>query len=150
MHKRLDLGDEYGGDVGADDRAHAADDDDDEGVGDHREVDAEIGRLARDLQRAAEPGEHGAQGKDRREQHRLIDAKRAEHLPILGRRAHQSAETRAREHRVQHDEHDGRDDDQESVVARHAAAENFDGAAQARARAARADLPVPTATAPHR
>ena len=132
MHKRLDLGNEHGGDVGTDDRAHAADDYDDEGVGDHGEVHAEIGRLARDLQRAAEPGEHRAQGEDRREQHRLIDAKRADHVAILGRRAHQAAETRAREHCVQHDENGRRDDDQESVVARHAATEHFDGAAQAR------------------
>jgi hypothetical protein len=62
----------------------------------------------------------------------LIDAKRAEHLPILGRRPHQAAEARAREHHMQHEEYHRRDDYQESVVARHAAAENYDGAAQAR------------------
>ena len=58
--QRLDLGDEHGGEIGAGDRAHAADHHDDEGIADHREVDAEIGRLAGELQRAAEAGEERA------------------------------------------------------------------------------------------
>ena len=129
--KSLDLGNEHGRDVGPDDRAHAADDDHHEGVGDDGQVHAEIGRLARDLQRTAETGEQGAQGEHGGEQHRLIDAKRAEHVAILGRGAHQAAEARAREHDVQQTERDRRDDDQEGIVARQIAAEDLDGAAQA-------------------
>ena len=46
--QRLDLGDEHGGDIGADDRAHAADDHHHKGVADGRQIHAEIGRLARE------------------------------------------------------------------------------------------------------
>ena len=92
---------------------------------------AEIGGLARDLQRAAETGEQRAKRKDGGEQHRLIDSERAQHLAVFGRGAHQPAETRAREHRMQHDQHQRRNRDQENIVARHAPAENFNGAAQA-------------------
>ena len=45
--ERLDLRDDDGGEIGASDRAHAADDDDHEGVADDGEVHAEVGRLAR-------------------------------------------------------------------------------------------------------
>ena len=55
---RLHLGDDHGGEIGAGDRAHAADDDDDEGVADRDQIGGKVGRLARDLQRAAEAGEH--------------------------------------------------------------------------------------------
>ncbi len=127
----LDLGDQHGGDIGSDDRAHAADDDHDEGVGDRGQIHAEIGRLARDLERAAEPREPGADREHGREQERLVDAERAEHLAILRRGAHQAAEARAREHDIEGAEHERGDDDQESVVARHAAAEDVEGAAQA-------------------
>ena len=54
---RLHLGDDDGGEIGAGDRAHAADHDDDEGVADRDQIGGEICRLARDLQRAAEAGE---------------------------------------------------------------------------------------------
>ena len=128
--QRLDLGHQYGRDVGADDRAHAADHHDDESIGDHRQVHAEIGRLARDLQRAAEAGEQRAEREYGGEQHRLIDAERAQHLAVFGGGAHQPAEARAREYEMQRDQHQRRDRDQENVVARHAPPENVDGAAQ--------------------
>ena len=67
--QRLDLGDDDGGEIGAGDRAHAADHDDHEGVADHDQVHREIGRLARDLQRAAEAGEQRAAGEHGGEQH---------------------------------------------------------------------------------
>ena len=95
------------------------------------QIHAEIGGLARDLQRAAEAGEQRAKRKDGGEQHRLIDAERAQHFAVFGGGAHQPAETRAREHRMQHDQHQRRNRDQENIVARHAPAENFNGAAQA-------------------
>ena len=126
---RLDLGDDDGGQVGAGDRAHAADHDDDEGVADRGEIGAEIGRLARHLQRAAEAGERGAEREHGGEQQRLIDAERADHLAVLRRRAHQPAETRARQRNMQRDQRQRRDGGEEQVVARQMAAENFDGAA---------------------
>ena len=130
--QRLDLGDEHGGDIRSDNRAHAADHDHDEGIGDHREIHAEIRRLAGELQRAAKPGEQRAQGKDSGEQDRLIDAERAEHLAIFGRGANQTAETGPREYGVQHAQHQRRDDDQEGVVTRQLPPEDLDSAAQTR------------------
>ena len=89
----------HGGEIGAGDRAHAADHDDDEGVADGGQVHREIGRLARHLQRAAEAGERGAEREHGGEQHRLVDAERADHFAVLRRRAHQGAEARARQAR---------------------------------------------------
>ena len=54
--QRLDLGNEHGGDIGADDRAHAANNHHDEGIGDYRQIHAKIGGLAGELQRTAETG----------------------------------------------------------------------------------------------
>ena len=51
----------HGGEIGAGDRAHAADHDHHEGVADRDQIDGEVGRLARDLQRAAEAGERRAE-----------------------------------------------------------------------------------------
>ncbi len=95
------------------------------------QVGREIGRLARHLQRAAEAGERGAERKHGGEQHRLIDAERADHFAVLRRRAHQPAEARARQREMQRQQHQRADDDQEQVVARQLAAEHFDRAAQA-------------------
>ena len=86
--QRLHLGDQDRRQEGAGDRAHAADHDDDEGVADHDQVEPQIGRLARDLQRAAEAGEEGAEREDHREQHGLIDAERTDHLAVLRGRAY--------------------------------------------------------------
>ena len=41
--------------------AHAADHHHHEGLADRHQVEAEVGRLARQLQRAAQPGEEGAE-----------------------------------------------------------------------------------------
>ena len=130
--QRLDLGDDDGGEIGAGDRAHAADHDDDEGVADDDQIGGEIGRLARDLQRAAEAGERRAEREHGGEQHRLIDAERADHLAVLRRGADQPAEARARQREMQRQQHQRADDDQEQIVARQPAAEDFDRAAQAR------------------
>ena len=134
--QRLDLGDQHRGEIGAGDRAHAADHHDDEGVAEHGEVHPEIGGLAGKLQRAAEPGEERARGEHRGEQQRLVDAERADHGAVLGRRPHQPPEPRAPQHEMQDQQHDGPRRDQHQVVAREAAAEDVDGIAQAgRARA---------------
>ncbi len=58
---RFDLGDNDGGEIGAGDRAHAADHHDHEGIADRDQIGGEIGGLARHLQRAAEAGERGAE-----------------------------------------------------------------------------------------
>ena len=128
--QRLHLSDEHGGNIRADDRAHAADDDHDEGVGDHRKIDAKIGRFAGDLQRAAQSGQQRAERENGGKQHRLVDAERAEHLAVLGRRAHQPAEPGARKHDVQNAQHDRRHHDEKDIVSRHVAVEDFDGAAE--------------------
>ena len=52
--------------VGAGDRAHAADHHDDEGVADGLRSMLEVGRLARQLQRAAQAREHRAEREHRR------------------------------------------------------------------------------------
>ena len=70
----LQLGDEDGGEEGAGYAAHAADDDDDEGLGDDVEVHEQVGRLARQLHRAAQPGQEGAEEENAGEQPLLVDA----------------------------------------------------------------------------
>ena len=61
MQNALAIADQERGEERAAEAAQAADHDDDEGLGDDREVEVEVGRLARHLQRAAEPGQHGAE-----------------------------------------------------------------------------------------
>jgi hypothetical protein len=134
--ERLDLGDEHSGQVSTGDRAHAADHDDHESVADHGEVHQQVGRLARDLQCAAEPGEEGAEREHGGEQDSLVDAERADHLAVLRGGAHQPAEPRLGERDVKDREHDRAERDEQEVVARKTAAEDLDRAAQAgRARA---------------
>ena len=57
MPNALELGDEHRGEKGARDAAEAADDDDDEDLDDDAQIHRVRHRLARDLERAAEPGE---------------------------------------------------------------------------------------------
>ena len=118
--------------IRAADRAHAADHHDDECVADHDQVQRQIGRLARNLQRAAEAGQEGAEHEHDGEQHRLVDAERAHHFAILGGGADQPSEAGLRQHQMQQQQYDRADDDQEQVVAREIAPEDFDRAAQAR------------------
>ena len=93
--ERLGDADQDGGEERAAEAAQAADDGDHEGVGDDGEIEIEVGRLARDLQRAAQPGQHGADEEHRGEELGLVDAERAHHLAVLGGRAHQRAPARA-------------------------------------------------------
>ena len=108
------------------DRAQPADHRDDERLRDYRKVHPEIGRLARQLQRAGEPGERRAEEEDAREQPRLIDAERLRHHPVLSRRAHQHAPTRSPGEPPQQQENGGSDDDQQRVVLREHAARDLD------------------------
>ncbi len=141
--QRLDLGDENGGEIGAGNRAHAADYHDDEGVAEHGEVHGEVRRLARELQRAAEAGEERAGGEHRGEQQRLVDAERAHHGAVLGRRTHETPEPGARQHEMQNDEDRRSHRDQQEIVAGEAPAEYVDRAAQARRARAQEVLGTP-------
>ena len=109
----FDFGDDDGGEIGPADRAHAAHHHHHEGVADRHQVGGEIGRLARDLQRTAEPGERRAERKYGGEQHRLIDTERADHLAVLRRRPHQPAEARSRQREMQGQQHQRTDENQE-------------------------------------
>ena len=118
--------DQDGGQERAADAAQPAHHGDHEGVGDDGEIEIEVGGLARDLQRAAQAGQHGAGEEHRGEELGLIDAQRAHHLAILGGGAHQRAPARAGEqepHRAQHDRADG---DQQQVVGRDELAQDLD------------------------
>ena len=128
----LHLGDDDGRKERAADRAHAADHHDHECVADHDQVEPQIGRLARNLQGAAEAGQEGAEHEHDREQHRLVDAERAHHFAILGGGADQPSEAGLRQHQVEQQQYDRAHGDQEQVVAREIAPEDFDRAAQTR------------------
>ena len=62
----------------------------------------------------------------------MVDTERADHFTILRRGAHEAAEARARKREVQREKNDWPHCDQEQVIARQAAAENFDRAAHTR------------------
>ena len=100
---------------------------DDEGVGDDREIELEVGGFARDLQRPAQPRQHGAHEEHRGEELGLVDAQRPHHLAILGGRPHQRPPARAGEQQPQDAQHDRADGDQQQVVGRDALAQEFDG-----------------------
>jgi len=128
----LDLGDEQRGHVRAGQRAHAADHHDDEGGADGVQVHLQRGGFARQLQRAAQAREQRAEREHGGEEPGLVDAERADHLAVLRGGAHQRAEARAREQQPHEAEHQRADDDQEQVVGRKLAPEDFDRALQAR------------------
>ena len=130
--QRLDLGDDDRGQEGSGNGAHAADHDDDESLADHDQVERKIGRLARHLKRAAYAGEEGAQHEHDREQQRLVDAERADHLTVLRRGTDQPSEASLGQHQMEQQKDGGADDDQEEVVTWEVAAENLDRAAQSR------------------
>ena len=129
--QRLHFGDDDGREKGAGDGTHPADHHDDECIADHHQIEPEIGGLARHLQRAAKSGEESAKHEDNGEQHGLVDAERADHLAVLGGGADQPAEAGPRQHQVKQQQDERADRDQEKIVARKIAPENFDGAAQA-------------------
>jgi hypothetical protein len=114
----LDLADEQRSEKRAGDRAHAADHHHDECIGDHGEIDLEIGRLARDGERATQPGKRGAERKDDGEEPALIDPERADHLAVLGRGADQDAEAGSLEQDMKEGKHRRTERDEEQVVLR--------------------------------
>ena len=130
--ERLHLGDEQRGEECPGDGSQAAEYHDHESVGDDREIDFQVRRLARDRHRASEPGKRGAQREHAGEEQALVHAQSARHLAILGRRAHQDAEAGPREQQVEKHEHRRAERDQEEVVLRELPAGDGDGAAQPR------------------
>ena len=120
------FGDDHGGQIGTGYRAHPADHHNHEGVPDRDQIGGKVRRLARDLQSSAEPGKCRTKRKNRREQNRLVDAKRAHHFAILRRGPHQPAEARAREREMQHEQHKRANDDQKQIVSRQTTAKDFD------------------------
>ena len=97
------------------------------------------------------PASSGAEREHRGEQQRLVHAERADHLAVLRRRAHEPAEARAcAAARCSAISTSGPSDDQEQVVARQAAAEDLDRAAQARRARPEQVLRAPDRTAPRR
>ena len=102
------------------------------------------------LQRAAETGKERAERKHRREQHRLVDAERADHFAVLRRRAHQRPKRVRASPKCNTSSTSGPIDDQEQIVGRQRTAENFDRAAQARRARAEQIFRTPEARARHR
>ena len=65
---------QHSGQIGPGDAAHAAHHHDDKGVRHHAQINAEIGGILRQTQRAAQPGQTGPQGEDSGEQKAFIHA----------------------------------------------------------------------------
>ena len=128
----LQLADQHRREEGAGHAAHAADHRDDEDLRDDREVHLPRSRDARDLQRAAKPRQEGAEEQRAGEQHRLVDAERAHHLPVPRRGADQDTEARAVHQQPQQPEHRRTDEDQEQLIGRETLAQYLDAMAQPR------------------
>ena len=67
MQKRLGHADQHRREKRAGNRAQAADHRNDEGLRDDGQIHAEVGRFARQLQRAGQPGQERAEGEDGRD-----------------------------------------------------------------------------------
>ena len=141
--QRLDHADQQRGEKGARNRAEAADHGHHEGLGDDREVHAEIRRFARQLQGAGESGQEGAEREHRGEEPALVDTQRARQHAVLGRRAHDHAEAGAREQPPQQQQHERADRQQQELVRRHRASEQLDRAGEPRRARAEQVLGAP-------
>src|SRR5690606_14927542 len=125
------LADQNRGEKSAQYVAHAADDGDDEHFRDDAEIHAEVRRLPRQLQGAAESGQHRAEAEDAGEELRLIDAESAGHLAVGGGGADQYAPTRPAERQPETDQHRRADRDQRYVPLGQTVPADTDGAFQA-------------------
>ena len=130
--QRLDFGNQQCGHVSTRDAAHAAHHHHHEGVANGEQIQVERGRLTRQLQRAAQAGQHGAQCKHAGEQPGLVDAQRAHHLAVLGGGAHQRAPARAGEQQPQQTQHHRAHHDQQQVIGGKAPAQDVHAALQPR------------------
>jgi hypothetical protein len=118
----LELADDERGHKGAGHAAHAADDGDDESLGDDVEVHARGRGGFWNLQGATEPGQEGAEEEGAGEEERLVDAERADHVAVLRRGAHEDSEARPPEQHPQSAEHDRTGGDEDELVGREAVA----------------------------
>jgi len=91
----------------------------------------QAGRLAGQLQGAAEPGEQRAEGEDAAEQHRLVDAERGDHLAVLRCGAHQYAPAGAMEQQPEGEQDERAGGDEQQFILRETLTEYGDGAAEA-------------------
>ena len=99
--KRMDQPDQQGRDKRTTDAAQPAGDDDDKGFDNHVHVHLQMCRLARQLQRAAQPGQRAAQH-HRAEHERLgIDTQRGQHRAVLRGSAQALAKPRTPQQNVQ-------------------------------------------------
>ena len=145
--QRLGDADDDRGDERAGYRAQPTDDGDDERIGDHREVHAEIGRLARQRQRTGEAGEERAQREHRGEELALVDAERAASTRFSDAARTSRPKRVRRISSVSAISTTGPTIEQEQVVLRDRAAEPCHGAVEARRRAVPADPRRPRARA---
>ncbi len=125
-------------------RPQSTDDGDDEHLGDHRQVHAEVCRLARELQCAGESREERAEREHRRVEQRLVHAERGGEDPILRGCADQYAEAGAGDEQREQQQYQGADDDEEQVILWHGASGD-----QPRRCRGRARVVEPVFGAPH-
>ena len=130
--EHVEHGDDDRGEVGARQRSHAADHDHHEDRRQDVEVHQQVRAPARQLQRPAQSRERRAEREDPGEEPGLVDAERADHLAVLGRRAHEHADPRPRDQPPERERDHGRDRDEHDVVFRDRLAQDAPDAAQAR------------------
>ena len=112
----LELGDQQCRHISARNRAHAAHHHHHEGGADDVQVHLQVGRLAWQLQGAAQAGQKGTQRKHRREQPGLVDAQRADHVTVLRGGAHQRAPARFGQQQPQQTQHHRARHNQKQVI----------------------------------
>ena len=121
---RLELGDQQRRHIRAGNRAHAAHHHHHEGSADDVQVHLEVGRLARQLQGAAQSGQKSPEGKHCREQPGLVDAQRADHVAVLRGGPHQRAPARFGQQQPQQTQHHRARHNQKQVIGRELPAQN--------------------------
>ncbi|GAV36553.1 hypothetical protein ROTAS13_04241 [Roseomonas sp. TAS13] len=125
----LQHADQQAGQEGARQAAQPTHHHDHEGFGDHRQVDLEVGRGIGQGQRAAQPGQPGAQGEDRGEEQALVHAQRRRHFPVQRRGAQQRAPARPVQQQPEQAQHHRPGRDEQQVVEGKAAAGDLHEAA---------------------
>ena len=128
----LDLGDQQGGQIGARDAAHAAHHHHHEGLTDRDEIQPEIGGLPRNLQCAAQTGQHRAEREHAGEQPCFTHTECSHHLAILCGRANQHAKTGPFQQQPQRQQHRRADHHQQQVIDRQPGAQKIVGTLEPR------------------
>ncbi len=128
--ERLGQSDQQAREIGVGDAAEAAQHHHHEGFDDHGQIEMQVSGSVRQAQRAAQPGEPGAQREHRREQAPLVDAEGRRHLPVLGRGTQEHAPPRPPQQQPQGRQHQRAGGDQQQIVDGKALAGDRDGGAQ--------------------